>query len=72
MLTFEITRDGDVVEIHANQDGLSTLIRCLEELRVHGDHIHLMTQDWGGQELTQEKQGPENRLVNHVKLMLWA
>jgi hypothetical protein len=71
MLTFEITQDGDVLEIHADQAGLSSLIRRLDQLRSHQGHLHLMTPAWGGEELSEGRQGSENRLLNHVKVMLW-
>jgi len=72
MLTFEITRDGDVLEIHADQEGLSVLMSRFEQLRSHGGHLHLMTPAWGGEELSEDQQGDENRLLHHVKVMLWG
>jgi len=30
-----------------------------------------MTQDWGGSELSDDKQGFFNNLSNHVKIFYW-
>jgi len=35
------------------------------------DHIHLMTEDWGGIELTNDKQNFNSELINHVKIFNW-
>ncbi|MBS0622494.1 MAG: immunity protein 32 [Verrucomicrobia bacterium] len=32
------------------------------------DHFHLMTAEWGGSELSDEKQSTENEIINHVKI----
>ncbi len=69
LLTFEMDPQGDRLEIHVNQEGLNDFIRHLEDLKnPHNDPIHLMTPDWGGRELSKEKQDREKRrgtLVNH-------
>jgi len=31
-------------------------------------YAHLMTPNWGGCELSEEKQGENNKLINHVKI----
>lgn len=70
MLTFEITPDGNV-EIHADEEGLLTLTRRLEQLHLQGGHVHLMTASWGGEDLSEDKQGEGNRLVQHALVFLW-
>ena len=73
MLTFEI-KDSEQIEIHANQQGLDTLIRDLTRLRDASqgpDHVHLFTEAWGGHPLTQKRQGARNGLVHHVKIYKW-
>lgn len=73
MLTFELTNDRDRVEIHGDREGLLLLAQTLTELAAKSspDHVHLMTVDWGGSELTNVGQGLSNELVHHVKLFLW-
>lgn len=34
-------------------------------------HRHLMTRDWGGSELSNDKQGLDNSLCHHVKIFFW-
>lgn len=75
MLTFEVSPDRDELEIHFDQKGLESFIRYLQKL---GDsksplpiHDHLMTPSWAGDELTEEKQGESNVLLNKVTLWKW-
>jgi len=72
-LTFEISQDDDVVEIHVDREGIKALINKLELLqRIEGnEHEHLMTASWGGSELTEDLQGRSNKLVHHVKMFKW-
>lgn len=71
-LTFEITPDGDEIEIHATKEGLSHLKKQIEHLLEKGeDHTHLMTSSWGGNELSEEVQGENNKLISHVKVFIW-
>ncbi|MDT8071089.1 MAG: Imm32 family immunity protein [Terriglobia bacterium] len=68
MLTVEY--GNDVVEINCDEPGLDLLIRKLQLLKQHGGHQHLMTPSWAGDELTEEKQGPENILIHHLRIAL--
>jgi hypothetical protein len=79
LLTFESEPDGNVIHVHADSSGLAKLIRILGRLkdRLDGgehDHVHLMTDDWGGSELSSEIQdlSGETTLVHHVKLHGWT
>ena len=72
-LTFELDKKGETVEIHGNSEGLTSLLKGLQNLLYEGkqDHLHLMTPSWGGEELTEEKQGENNKLINGVKIFFW-
>jgi hypothetical protein len=35
------------------------------------EHEHLMTTSWSGSELTEEKQGKNNKLINKVTIFVW-
>lgn len=70
MLTFEL-KDGDEIEIHGDEDGLRRLLEAVRRVLETGEHDHLMTPAWGGAELSQEKQGPRNRLLNKVSIRRW-
>lgn len=78
LLTFELQLDGDCVEIHADSDGLEVFIKellCLKQRVDNGEceHSHLMTDNWGGDDLSIEMQNKsgEYKLIQHVKLYGW-
>ncbi len=75
LLTFEFTPDCDEVEIHCDRKGLDTLLTILHKLADSKSplprHDHLMTPAWAGNELTEEKQGEQNTLLNKVTVRLW-
>jgi Immunity protein 32 len=74
LLTFEWDSKNDILEIHGNDKGLEKLKNMLDLLlnKTSDDHIHLMTKNWGGNELSDDKQCVENELINHVKLFKWT
>lgn len=71
LLTFELTKDRDQIEIHGSEDGLRELIDALSRVMSTSEHDHLMTPAWGGSELAEEKQGETNTLINKVTIYLW-
>ena len=71
LLTFEINDKQESIEIHANALGIHVLIEQLQKALKTSDHQHLMTDEWGGQELSSEKQGFANRFVHHIKIIPW-
>jgi len=36
------------------------------------EHLHLMTEDWGGEELSNNKQNKKTELIHHVKIFKWV
>lgn len=73
MLTFEWDKDSETIEIHADKKGLNELVSQLKKLSdvEADDHLHLMTRDWGGEELTSNKQNSNSELINHIKIFKW-
>ena len=73
MLTLEITEDSDVVELHGDSDGLLALAELLKSLATSNspDHIHLLSDVWGGSTLTSQAQSERGTVVHHVKIMFW-
>lgn len=78
MLTFELHQDpkGNMLTIHGSAEGLeflaNTLLRLVKNTKDgHFNHEHLMTEEWGGSELTSELQFDESELLNHVKVYCW-
>ena len=71
LLTVEYNGMKGAVEIHLDNQGLDLLMERLHKLKKHGGHDHLLTPAWAGNELTEEKQGAENRVINQISIMLW-
>jgi hypothetical protein len=79
LLTFEKDKNAETVFIHADEKGLDVLINSLEKIRNkiknrELEHDNLMTEDWGGRELTNEAQNTEGEteLIHHVKIYGWT
>lgn len=75
-LTFELSKDGQELQIHGNEYGLRQLCQSINRLLAattpgHFDHDHLMTPDWGGTELTPEPTKTDTVLLHHVKVYCW-
>lgn len=78
MLTFELLHDpkGSTLAIHGSTEGLeslaNTLLRLVKNTKGgHFNHDHLMTEEWGGSELSSKPQSDESELLNHVKVYCW-
>ena len=71
LLTFEFSKDLECLEIHVNANGIAALIKALSVALEVKDHQHLMTPEWGGEELSSEKQCDSNDLIHHVKIIPW-
>lgn len=73
ILTFEMNERDQILEIHTDETGINRLLELLVNLnkKKEPDHIHLMTANWGGEELTPDKIGDENIAINHVKIFKW-
>jgi len=41
MLSFEIIKDGNAIQIDCDQEGLKTLINILEKLKDNATHVHM-------------------------------
>ena len=77
LLSFSTDADGSQVFIHADAAGLEHLITSLERLlRKLGEgvsgHDHMMTDAWGGDELSQRHLGADERPVDHIKIYAWT
>lgn len=79
MITAETEKGGEVVHVHLDAAGLGRLIKALSWLKARieageRDHLHLMTEDWGGNELSTQPQSLSGNttLVHHVKIHGWT
>jgi hypothetical protein len=64
-----VTGEKGVIFVHADHGGLTKLISSLERLKQNieagvCDHDHLMTDDWGGSQLSEGKGFQEGELVH--------
>ncbi len=71
LLTFELSKNKDELEVFTDLNGLKFLIEELNKLlksTENGttDHTHFMTEEWAGNELTSVAQSGE--ILNHVKV----
>jgi hypothetical protein len=64
LLTFEISKNLDEIDIHGNQQGLSELLEIIGNVIKSRQHDHLMTKSWGGDELSDERQDETATLIN--------
>ncbi len=78
MLTFELHQDprGSTLAIHGSAEGLevlaNTLLRLVKNTKDGNfDHEHLMTEEWGGHELSSLPRSEGAELLNHVKIYCW-
>jgi hypothetical protein len=74
VLSFELKRSGssssgDELEVVLDAEGLESLLaqlRFLKEGRT--DHVHLMSEAWGGSHLSDRPQVPANTTIHSVKI----
>ena len=75
ILTFEISHEDEKLEIHINSLGAKYLINLLENMyrENKSNHNHLFSENWGGHELTTERQNlnPDFELIDGVKIIYW-
>ena len=61
----------DEIEIRLDADGLRAFLSQLEFLKDgRTDHVHLMSESWGGTHLDEQLQNDACTTVKHVKITL--
>jgi len=63
--------EGAQVFVYLDQEGLGRLVEILGNLR-KTDHVHLFSEEWGGWELSNERQNADGLIVRHAKICLEA
>lgn len=75
LFTLEFSPEDDRLELHLNHQSIDELIALHNEIKEVGnnDHFHLMTPEWGGEELSGVKQNLNDsvKLINHLKIFFW-
>jgi hypothetical protein len=71
LLTFELTGTEGELEIHCDPQGLRLLISKLTTILATGQHDHLATPSWAGNELTELPQRPDGGLIHQVTIRYW-
>ena len=46
LLSFEMSKDGDELDIHCDEIGLEKLKAVISQLEDREQHYHLMTESW--------------------------
>jgi len=72
LLTFEHDDDNQLF-INTDIKGLSLLIEELQAILKEAKeeknvHLHLFSESWGGQHLTEEVMNDKHTLIHHVKV----
>lgn len=78
-LTFQITADKESIELFFDQEGLDLLKKIInknwhEPMKLDNknydfDHEHLMSKEWGGDELTPEFTSENCSRVHAIKIV---
>ena len=71
LISFEISKDGDELDVHCDDVGLEKLLSILSQLKGNVQHVHLMTPSWGGNELSAEPQSEYGQPLNKVTFHKW-
>ncbi len=76
MLSFELKKTQrseapDELEIYLDMAGLESLLAQLNFLKERRtDHVHLMSEAWGGAHLDDQPQSADATALHHVKFLL--
>ncbi|MDB4743693.1 Imm32 family immunity protein [Planctomicrobium sp.] len=72
-VSVEWDSENEWLEIHGSSQALCAFSKTIETLALsrNSDHIHLMSSDWGGEELSCDQQNATAMLIHHVKVLVW-
>lgn len=68
MLTFEYDEKTKTIEIFIDNIGRDRLIGILKKINIPGDHDHLMTPSWSGDELSEDLNNNKNIVIHMVTI----
>lgn len=59
------------IELFIDTEGIDVLMGQLSLLKAcKTDHLHFMSDDWGGSELSSKPIGDGNAIIHHAKIYL--
>jgi hypothetical protein len=58
MLSFQVIREGRVIQIYCDDQGIDALIAVLTQLRGSGSHDHIWAQSAGGKNAILNEANP--------------
>ena len=58
MLSFQVIREGRVIQICCDDQGIDALIAVLAELRGSGSHVHIWARSAGGKGAILNEEDP--------------
>jgi hypothetical protein len=72
-LQINLDADKEQIYINADKNGLLLLKSMIDSLieKDGCDHVHLMTEKWGGPGLTSNEIVPNTSIINHLKISIW-
>lgn len=74
MISFEYKKDSirpEEIELWLDKNGLSSLLAQLQFLHDgKTEHVHLMSDSWGGSHLSSEAVRSDNTVIHHIKILL--
>jgi hypothetical protein len=69
MLSFQVVREGQTIQIYCDDQGIDALIAVLTELRGSGSHVHIWAQSAGGKNAILNEADPfGNAAVKDVSI----
>jgi len=76
IFTIELDKEEEAIELHLNKTGAEYLRNILDRLISNNknEHLHLMSSDWGGDELSSNQQNlnADVELLHQLKIMYWS
>jgi len=76
VFTLELDQRDGILELHLNKTGAENLRNILDKLISTNEdqHLHLMSPEWGGNELSSIQQNTSTTitLLHQLKIMYWV
>jgi hypothetical protein len=67
MLSFHVIREGRVIQIYCDDQGIDSLIAVLTKLRGSSSHDHIWAQSAGGKNAILNEENPSGEIaINEV------